>query len=345
MTDLLRVQGLTTRFHTPDGIVCAVNGVDLSLDRGEIVGVVGESGSGKTVLSLSILGLLPQPPAVIEAGEVWLGDQNLLTLRAHQMRAVRGDRIAMIFQDPMTSLNPFLTIGDQVSEPLVIHRGMARSEANREAIRLLDEVGIPSPAQRLNQYPHEFSGGMRQRVMIAMAIALNPDVLIADEPTTALDVTIQAQILDLLRRIRDKHGTAIIMITHDLGVVAGFCERLLVMYAGSVVETGRSVDVFKRTAHPYTEALLGSFPRLDDPTHGQLQAIPGRPPDLTELPSGCAFQPRCSHAIPRCLVEHPALEAASLSANDENAKGSEDAASVEHQKACLVELEHSDGNP
>ena len=308
---------LRTRFDTPEGTVHAVNGVDLSLHRGETLGIVGESGSGKSVLSLSILGLIPQPPGRIDSGKISFDGVDLLSLAPDAMRRMRGERIAMVFQDPMTSLNPFLRIGDQVGEALIAHRGETRKAARARALELLREVGIPDPSARLDAYPHQFSGGMRQRVMIAMALALEPDLLIADEPTTALDVTVQAQILELLSQVREEHGTTILLITHDLGVVASFCDRVAVMYAGAIVEQGDTVSLFRQRAHPYTEALLRSTPRLDDPcrtdprTHAdraRLYSIPGRPPYLLRPPSCCTFAPRCPYAIDRCKIEIPTLE-------------------------------------
>ena len=336
---LLEIHQLRTSFYTPEGIVRAVNGVDMAIGAGEIVGVVGESGSGKSVLNLTILGLLPSPPAVVESGTIKFQGKDLLALPKRQMRSLRGNRIAMIFQDPMTSLNPFLTIGDQVGEPLVVHRGSSAREARERAVQLLRDVGIPDPERRLDEYPHQFSGGMRQRVMIAMALALEPDLLIADEPTTALDVTIQAQILKLLREIRERQKTAILLVTHDLGVVAGFCDRVAVMYAGKIVEQATTEELFAHPAHPYTESLLRSSPRLDDPSHGRLYSIPGRPPDLIDLPSGCAFRPRCPYAFERCAEETPSLTAAS----QPSAVPSFQSRDFTRQRACFVEEERMEG--
>ena len=327
---LLEVRDLRTSFYTPEGVVRAVDGVDLTVGTGEIVGIVGESGSGKSVLNLTILGLLPSPPSVVESGSINFQGRDLLALPRREMRKIRGDRIAMIFQDPMTSLNPFLTIGDQVGEPFVIHRGSSARKAEAQAIQLLRDVGIPDPERRIHDYPHHFSGGMRQRVMIAMALALEPDFLIADEPTTALDVTIQAQILKLLLEIRERKGTSILIVTHDLGVVAGFCDRVAVMYAGKIVEQATTRELFESPAHPYTESLLRSSPRLDDPTHGRLFSIPGRPPDLIDLPIGCSFRPRCPYAFERCEQEVPAITTVGAGGGT-------------RQRACFVESERMEG--
>ncbi len=305
---LVEIRDLYTRFHTPDGVVRAVDGVSLAIERGSAVGIVGESGSGKTVLNLALMGLIPCPPGEVTAAAMRFDGVELQQLSADAMRRLRGNRISMIFQDPMTSLNPFLTIGDQVSEPLVIHRGKSPREARARAIELLAEVGIPDPGRACDTYPHHFSGGMRQRAMVAMALACEPALLIADEPTTALDVTIQAQILELMQSIRRDHGTTIILITHDLGVAAGFCDEILVMYAGRIVEQGPTATLFERPMHPYTRALLRSVPRLDDDSRGKLPSIRGTPPDLTRLPRGCSFAPRCDFVEDRCRADDPALE-------------------------------------
>ena len=304
---LLDVKNLQTHFPTPTGLVRAVNGVDLQVREGAAVGIVGESGSGKSVLSMTMMGLVPSPPALISADQILFEGKDLRNASAREMRHIRGNRLAMIFQDPMTSLNPFLTIGDQIAEPLIIHKGQSGSSAKSKVIELLASVGIPDPVARLRAYPHEFSGGMRQRAMVAMAIACQPALLIADEPTTALDVTIQAQILELMQSIRKSAGTAVILITHDMGVAAGFCDEIYVMYAGRVVEHGPTDRLFAAPAHPYTKALLSSVPRLDDPPGGRFRTIPGQPPDLTNLPAGCAFAPRCPYVIDQCKSTVPLL--------------------------------------
>ncbi len=291
---LMEVKNLVTRFYTQEGIVHAVNDVSYQLQEGETLGVVGESGSGKSVHALSIMRLIPNPPGKIEGGEVLFHGRDLLKISTDEMRLVRGADIAMIFQDPMTSLNPVLTIGTQITEALKLHRGMNDKQANERAAELLSMVGIPDASRRLKNYPHQFSGGMRQRVMIAMALSCNPKLLIADEPTTALDVTIQAQIIDLVKRLRDELGMAIIWITHDLGVVAGMADTLQVMYGGRIVERGPVSEVFKDTRHPYTLGLLKSLPRHDQRQADQkLTQIEGQPPDMRKLPAGCPFAPRC----------------------------------------------------
>jgi oligopeptide transport system ATP-binding protein len=305
---LLEVRGLTTEFQTRDGILRAVDQVDLYLDPGEILGVVGESGSGKTMTVLSILRLVPRPGRVV-AGEVLYRGRDLVQVSEQEMREIRGAEIAMIFQDPMTSLNPVFRTGWQVGEPLRLHKGMGLRDSIREAAKMFRQVGIPEAERRTANYPHEFSGGMRQRAMIAMGLTTAPSLLIADEPTTALDVTIQAQILELLREIASEFGTAIILITHNLGVVAGMCDRLMVMYAGRVVEEGATADVFARPKHPYTWSLLRSIPRLDADEREPLHPIEGMPPDLANLPSGCAFHPRCPFRLQRCIDERPELVA------------------------------------
>lgn len=293
MAPLLDVRNLETQFKTQDGIVKAVNNVSFYVNRGETLGIVGESGSGKSVTSLSIMRLIPNPPGRISGGEVIFDGQDLLKISEDEMRELRGNRIAMIFQDPMTSLNPVLTVGQQITESLVLHLKLSTKEANDRAIELLNHVGIPSAAKRINEYPHQFSGGMRQRVMIAMALACNPELLIADEPTTALDVTIQAQILELIKRLQTELGMAVIIITHDLGVVAGMSDRVMVMYAGRVVEEGSTKDIFHNPRMPYTIGLLKSIPRLDNTSGQRLEPIRGLPPDLIALPKVCAFYPRC----------------------------------------------------
>ena len=307
MAKLLQVQNLETRFYTQDGVVKAVNGINYDLGEGETLGIVGESGCGKSVSVLSMIRLIPTPPGKITNGQVLFKGQDLLTMDNEEIRHIRGNRIAMIFQDPMTSLNPVLTIGRQVGEALQVHMGMDKSQARQRSIELLEMVGIPQADQRIRDYPHQFSGGMRQRVMIAMALSCNPQILIADEPTTALDVTIQAQIVDLVKRLQDEMGMAVIWITHDLGVVAGLVDRVNVMYAGFIVETGPVVEIYARPRHPYTIGLLGSLPRLDETTHERLTSIEGLPPDLISPPIGCRFAPRCDFATERCQTENPEL--------------------------------------
>jgi oligopeptide/dipeptide ABC transporter ATP-binding protein len=304
---LLEVQGLSVRFDAYHGSVRAVDGVSFVLEEGETLGLVGESGSGKSVTNLALMGLVPQPPGVIEAGRVLYEGRDLLKLAPRELQALRGNEISMIFQDPMTSLNPLLTVGDQLGEVLEIHQGTSRREARRRSARALGDVGIPEPESRLDQYSHQLSGGMRQRVMIAMALLCDPRILIADEPTTALDVTIQAQILELMGELQRRRGTAIILITHDLGVVAGMSDRVHVMYAGRIVEAAAATDLFRAPAHPYTAGLLASVPRIDAAVTLALASIPGQPPDLAALPPGCAFAPRCGWRTARCEAAVPAL--------------------------------------
>ena len=303
---ILQVRDLRTEFRTEGGVVTAVDGVSFDVDRGRTLGIVGESGSGKSVTNLSILRLVPNPPGRIAGGTIRFDGQDLLALPESAMRGIRGKRISMIFQDPMTSLNPYLRIGTQLGEVLELHEGATRSAARRRSIEMLERVGIPNPAERIDRYPHEFSGGMRQRVMIAMALLCKPELLIADEPTTALDVTIQAQILDLIRSMRDELGMAVILITHDLGVVAGTADDVIVMYAGRVVEQAQTRQLFRDPKHPYTLGLLRSIPRLDR-DDARLTPIPGRPPDLTRLAPGCPFAPRCEFAVDLCRAERPPL--------------------------------------
>ena len=306
---VLEVRDIRTRFHTQDGVVHAVNGISFDLDEGELLGVVGESGSGKSVTMMSLLKLLPMPPAEIVSGRALLEGENLIALDLERLRRVRGAHVGFIFQDPMTSLNPVLTVGYQLTEPLRVHLGMRRAAARRRAVELLELVGIPMAASRLDDFPHQFSGGMRQRVMIAIALACDPKVLIADEPTTALDVTIQAQILDLVKRLRRELGMAIIWITHDLGVVAGLADRVMVMYGGLVVERARVNELYARPRHPYTRGLLRTLPRLDGTRSERLESIAGQPPNLARAPAACPFAPRCDHAFERCWKENPMLEA------------------------------------
>ena len=305
---LLDVQGLETQFKTPEGIVHAVNGVSFGLKEGETLGLVGESGCGKTVTMLSVLRLIASPPGKITMGKAFFLGQDLLQMTNEEIRHVRGGRMAMIFQDPMTSLNPVLTIGTQMEEPLMLHLGMTRKQARVRSAELLEKVGIPNAKDRLPDFPHQFSGGMRQRVMIAMALSCDPQILIADEPTTALDVTIQAQIIELVKRLRDELGMAIIWITHDLGVIAGLARRVSVMYGGYLIEEALVEDLYAHPQHPYTIGLLGSLPRLDSKTHQRLFSIEGLPPILYEKPNMCPFAPRCKWAIEHCREENPVLE-------------------------------------
>jgi oligopeptide transport system ATP-binding protein len=302
---LLQVSGLTTRFYTEEGVVHAVDNVSYNLDEGETLGVVGESGCGKSVHALSIMRLIPIPPGKIEKGKVLFRGRDLLGISNDEMRRVRGAQISMVFQDPMTSLNPVLTVGFQITEALKLHLGMSDKDAQARAAELLSMVGIPEAVQRLDDYPHQFSGGMRQRAMIAMALSCNPMILIADEPTTSLDVTIQAQIIDLVKRLQEKLGMTVIWITHDLGVVAGLAQRVNVMYAGRVVETGPVKAIYGNPRHPYTVGLLGSLPRSDEKPGDKLFSIKGEPPDLLALPQGCPFAPRCEYSIERCMHETP----------------------------------------
>ncbi|HAJ34649.1 MAG TPA: peptide ABC transporter ATP-binding protein [Chloroflexi bacterium] len=307
MPKLLEVRNLKTQFFTQDGVVHAVNGISYHVDTGETVAIVGESGSGKSVGVMSLIRLIPQPPGKIVDGEVIFDGQDLLKLKEDELREIRGNRIAMIFQDPMTSLNPVLTIGRQITEALELHLHMNKEQARKRAVQLLEMVGIPGAESRLDDYPHQFSGGMRQRVMIAMGLSCDPQLLIADEPTTALDVTIQAQIVDLVRRLQDELGMAIIWITHDLGVVAGMADRVLVMYSGFIVEEGNVNDLYAHPRHPYTLGLLRSIPRLDLGRQKRLIPIDGLPPDLLEPPTHCPFAPRCAFVQEKCWQENPTL--------------------------------------
>ncbi|OUP08023.1 ABC transporter ATP-binding protein [Collinsella sp. An2] len=302
---LLEVDDLKMYFHTEDGVVHAVDGVSYTLDRGETLGVVGESGSGKSVTHMTIMGLIPMPPGKIEGGSVKYRGHSLLDMSEEEMQHVRGNDIAMIFQDPMTSLNPVYKIGKQVGEGLRLHRGYSKQEALKRATELLDLVGIPQPEKRVNEYPHQFSGGMRQRVMIAMALACDPDILIADEPTTALDVTIQAQIIELMQEMQQKNGNAIVMITHDLGVVADMADKIMVMYAGRPVEFGTADEIFYESRHPYTWGLIRSIPEQAVDEKKPLTPIHGNPPSLVNLPAGCPFAPRCPYAQDICHTERP----------------------------------------
>jgi len=311
MPALLEVKGLKTQFQTREGLVYAVNGVTYQLDEGETLGIVGESGCGKTVNVLSLLRLIPEPPGKIAGGQALFQGKDLLKMSSDEIRHVRGAQIAMVFQDPMTSLNPVLTIGRQLTEALELHLGMNKEQSRQRSIELLEMVGIPKAGDRLNDYPHQFSGGMRQRVMISMALSCAPQVLIADEPTTALDVTIQAQIVELVKRLRDELGMAIIWITHDLGIIAGLAKRVIVMYAGFIIEEAPVKELYGDPRYPYTLGLLGSLPRLDETLHRRLVSIEGLPPDLLGLPPGCPFAPRCVYAMDRCHKENPPLESVS----------------------------------
>ncbi|ADN01252.1 ABC transporter ATP-binding protein [Spirochaeta thermophila] len=302
---VLQVEDLRTYFRTDDGVVKAVDGVSFSVRAGEIVGIVGESGCGKSVTSLSVMRLVPSPPGKIVGGRILFQGKDLLELPEKEMRGIRGKDISMIFQDPMTSLNPFLRISTQMIETIRLHQGLEAKAAREKAVEMLSLVGIPSPHKRIDAYPHQFSGGMRQRVMIAMALSCNPKILIADEPTTALDVTIQAQILDLMKDLAHRFGTSVILITHDLGVVAGMCNRVHVMYAGRIVEEAPVDRLFASAAHPYTSALINSVPRLDKPRGRRLFSIPGQPPNLIDLPECCPFYPRCPKAMDVCKRAYP----------------------------------------
>ena len=304
---LLDVQGLETTFKTPEGIVHAVNGVSFGLKEGETLGVVGESGCGKSVTMLSVLGLIPSPPGNVKSGSAKFFGNDLLKMSKDEIRAIRGSQIGMVFQDPMTSLNPVLTVGRQLREPLMLHLGMTVKQAEDRAAQLLEMVGIPNAKERLSDYPHQFSGGMRQRVMIAMALSCSPQVVIADEPTTALDVTIQAQIMDLVKRLRGELGMAIIWITHDLGVVAGLAQRVIVMYGGLIIEEASVHELYANPQHPYTLGLIGSLPRVDETENKRLYSIEGLPPTLYEKPTHCPFAPRCKWAQDHCWQENPSL--------------------------------------
>ncbi|MFW6074928.1 MAG: ABC transporter ATP-binding protein [Chloroflexota bacterium] len=307
MEPLLDVKDLRTQFFTQDGVVKAVDGVSFTLYPGETLGVVGESGCGKSITAMSLMRLIPSPPGKIVSGQILFKGEDILEMSDEEVRHLRGNEIAMIFQDPMTSLNPVLSIRRQLSESLQLHLGMSKSQSRQRSIELLEMVGIPNAEERVDQYPHQFSGGMRQRVMIAMALSCNPSLLIADEPTTALDVTIQAQILDLIRNLQTEQNSALILITHDLGVVAGMSDRIQVMYAGHLVETAPAEELFENPRHPYTVGLLNSIPRLDLAGQSKLDPIRGLPPDLIDLPDMCPFVPRCDWAREKCEQQNPPL--------------------------------------
>ncbi len=319
---LLDVQGLETQFKTPDGVVHAVNGVSFGIKEGETLAVVGESGCGKSVTMLSVLRLIPSPPGKVIAGKALYQGKDLLSITDEEIRHIRGAQIAMVFQDPMTSLNPVMTIGKQLTEPLQLHLGMNNQQATDRAVELLEMVGISEARQHLKDYPHQFSGGMRQRVMIAMALSCNPQILIADEPTTALDVTIQAQIVELVKRLRNELGMTIIWITHDLGIVAGLAQRVLVMYGGYIIEESEVKELFANPTHPYTLGLIGSLPRVDDDARERLYSIEGMPPVLYQKPEACPFAPRCKYVQDRCWKENPVLERIG----------------PEHKVACFVDV-------
>ena len=304
---LLHIDNLHVHFNTSDGVVQAINGASLTLNPGEIVGLVGESGSGKSVTAMSILGLVPKPPAVYPEGRILWKGIDLLTTPDRELREIRGGEISMIFQDPMTSLNPVYTIGHQISEMIRVHERMSAKAAKERSIEMLNLVGVPNPQQRVDDYPHQFSGGMRQRAMIAMALSCNPELLIADEPTTALDVTIQAQILEILEKSARELNVAVLLITHDLGVVAGICDRVAVMYGGRIVEEAPVDDLFERPLMPYTWGLMKSIPQMDEVQGGRLYTIPGSPPVMSRPPKGCAFAARCEFAVDKCQTSVPEL--------------------------------------
>ncbi len=307
MPPLLEVKNLATYFYTMEGVVKAVDGVSYDLEKGETLGLVGESGCGKSVSALSVMGLIPWPPGKVVEGEIVFQGEDLRKYDSDGMRHIRGKEIAMVFQEPMTSLNPVLTVERQLTETMELHLGMDRKAAQKRALELLQMVGIPDAERRIKQYPHQFSGGMRQRVMIAIALSCNPKLIIADEPTTALDVTIQAQILELMKNLCSQFGTSLIVITHNLGVVARYADRVNVMYAGRIIERGSAKDIYGRPKHPYTLGLLHSVPRLDEPRRVKLDPIEGQPPDLVRLPPGCSFRDRCKFAVERCASEYPPL--------------------------------------
>jgi len=305
---VLEVKDLRTYFYTKEGVVKAVDGLSYDVKKGECVGLVGESACGKSVSAMSVLRLIPYPPGIIEGGEILFKGEDLLQASEERMRDIRGNQIAMVFQEPTTSLNPVLTVGRQISESLELHRQMDKAAALAESIKLLQLVGIPDPEQRIKEHPHQFSGGMQQRIMIAMALSCDPELLIADEPTTSLDVTVQAQLLEIIANLRSEYGTAVIIITHNLGVVARYVDRVNVMYAGNLVETGPTDTIYAEPKHPYALGLLASVPRLDSPRKETLRVIQGLPPNMAQLPKGCPFAPRCDYAMNRCREERPPLE-------------------------------------
>ena len=305
---VLEVKDLKTYFYTKEGVVKAVDGLSYHVNKGECVGLVGESACGKSVSAMSILRLIPYPPGIIEGGEILFKGEDLLQASEERMRDIRGNRIAMVFQEPTTSLNPVLTVGRQISESLELHREMDKKTAQAESVKLLQLVGIPDPERRIKDHPHQFSGGMQQRIMIAMALSCDPELLIADEPTTSLDVTVQAQLLEIIANLRSEYGTAVIIITHNLGVVARYVDRVNVMYAGNLVETAPTDTIYAEPMHPYTLGLLASVPRLDSPRKETPRVIKGLPPNLAQLPKGCPFSPRCDYVMDRCREERPALE-------------------------------------
>jgi oligopeptide transport system ATP-binding protein len=305
---ILEVKNLRTYFYTDEGVVKAVDGLSYHVDKGECVGLVGESACGKSVSAMSVLRLIPYPPGIIVGGEILFKGEDLLQATEERMREIRGNRIAMVFQEPTTSLNPVLTVGRQISESLELHRGMDKKTALAESAKLLELVGIPDSKQRIKDHPHQFSGGMQQRIMIAMALSCNPELIIADEPTTSLDVTVQAQVLEIIANLRSEFNTAVMIITHNLGVVARYVDRVNVMYAGNLVETGPTEVIYADPKHPYTLGLLASVPRLDHFTTESLRVIKGLPPNMARLPKGCSFAPRCDYAMDRCKEEKPVME-------------------------------------
>ena len=319
---ILEINNLSTYFYVQEGELRAVDSLSYNVHRGESVGLVGESACGKSVSALSIMRLIPYPPGIIVGGEVIFNGKDLLQVSEAEMRHIRGNQIAMVFQEPTTSLNPVLTAGRQLSESIELHRGLGKDAANEEAFKLLTLVGIPDAQRRIKDYPHQFSGGMQQRIMIAMALSCNPELLIADEPTTSVDVTVQAQLLELIDNLRDKFGTAVIIITHNLGVVARYVDRVNVMYAGQIVESGPTKDIYSGPRHPYTIGLLASVPRLDMPRKQKLSVIKGLPPNLARLPAGCTFHPRCDYATDKCRQERPKLEKVE----------------VDHHCACFIDV-------
>lgn len=324
---ILSVSDLRTYFKTDEGIVKAVDGIDFELHQGETLGIVGESGSGKSVTNLTIMNLIPSPPGQIMSGEVIYNGRDLLKMKESEIREIRGNKISMIFQDPMTSLNPYLRISTQLVETLMLHQKLSKKQALGKAIEMLTLAGIPAAEKRIFQYPHQFSGGMRQRVMIAMGLSCEPDILIADEPTSALDVTIQAQIIELIQDLSKSLGTAVIMITHSLGVVAGMCDTVCVMYAGRIVERGDVATVFEEPLHPYTRGLIRSVPRLDQDSNQRLESVPGQPPNVINLPECCPFYPRCNQAMDICKSKYPPVTAPTKLAS--------------HKVACWLYKEHA----